>query len=177
MERIRVRFGRKEEVKFISHLDIVRFWERALIRAAMPLAHSQGFTPHPRISVAAPLAVGVTSEAELMDVWLNYWMPPQSFMMEVRSQLPQGFEILEAWGVGLSMPSVQSCVAFAEYRVEVEGGITRQDLQTCLRSLLQVSELPWHHSRGLYPKRPYFGNFATLKPSPYPSYSQEMLPW
>ena len=148
MERLRVRFGRKEEVKFISHLDIVRFWERALIRAAMPLAYSQGFTPHPRISVAAPLAVGVTSEAELMDVWLNCWMPPQSFMMGVKSQLPQGFEIFEVWQLGLSMPSVQSCIAFAEYNVVIEGDMTRHDLQSSLRSLLQASELPWHHFRG-----------------------------
>ncbi|PIW40369.1 MAG: hypothetical protein COW22_02130, partial [Chloroflexi bacterium CG15_BIG_FIL_POST_REV_8_21_14_020_46_15] len=78
MQRLRVRFGRGEEVKFIAHLDIVRFWERAFRRAEIPLAYSQGFTPHPRISLAAPLPVGVTSEFELMDVWLKQWMPPKS---------------------------------------------------------------------------------------------------
>ena len=148
MQRLRVEFGRKEEVKFISHLDIVRFWHRALRRAAIPLAYSQGFTPHPQISVAAPLAVGVTSEAELMDVWLNRWMPAQSFMMRTKSQLPPGFEIFEVWQVGLNLPSVQSCVAFAEYRVAIEENRMEQDLQASLRSLLQASELPWHHSRG-----------------------------
>ena len=148
MQRLRVKFGRREEVKFISHLDIVRFWHRALRRAAIPLAYSQGFTPHPQISVAAPLAVGVTSEAELMDVWLNRWMPPQSFMMRLKSQLPPGLEVFEVWQVGLNLPSVQSCVAFAEYRVEIGADRTKQDLQTSLRSLLQASELPWHHSRG-----------------------------
>jgi len=148
MQRLRLRFGRGDEVKFISHLDVVRFWERAFRRARIPLVYSQGFTPHPRISLAAPLAVGVTSEAELMDVWLSRWMPPQSLMMWVKSQLPCGFEIFDAWQVGLNIPSLQSCLAFAEYRVEVKSEKGRQDVEVSLHSLLQARELPWHHSRG-----------------------------
>jgi radical SAM-linked protein len=148
MQRLRLKFGRGEEVKFISHLDMMRFWERVLRRARIPLTYSQGFTPHPQISIAAPLPVGVTSEAELLDVWLNHWMPPQSLMMKVKTQLPQGFEIFDIWQVGLNMPSLQSSIAFAEYRVEVESEKTEQDIQISLHSLLQAKELPWHHSRG-----------------------------
>ncbi len=148
MQRLRLRFGRGDEVKFISHLDVVRFWERAFRRARIPLAYSQGFTPHPRISLAAPLAVGVTSEAELMDVWLSRWMPPQSLMMRLKSQLPCGFEIFDAWEVGLNIPSLQSCLAFAEYRVVLKSGKSEQDVEASLHSLLQARELPWHHSRG-----------------------------
>ena len=148
MQRLRLRFARGEDVKFISHLDTVRFWERAFRRAGMPLAYSQGFTAHPRISVAAPLAIGVSSEAELMDVWLNLWMPPQSFMMMTKIQLTRGFDILDAWEVGLNMPSLQSSLAFAEYRVVVEYEKTVQDVQNSIHSLLQARELRWQHSRG-----------------------------
>jgi radical SAM-linked protein len=148
MQRLRVKFGRGEEVKYISHLDVVRFWERAFRRAGIPLAYSQGFTAHPRISLAAPLAVGVTSEAELMDVWLNKWMPPQSFMMRVKSQLPRDFDIFDAWEVGLNVPALQSSLAFAEYCVEVGTGKSEPQVEASLRSLLQSKELPWHHSRG-----------------------------
>jgi radical SAM-linked protein len=148
MWRLRLRFGRGEEVKFISHLDIVRFWERAFRRAGIPLAYSQGFTPHPRLSVAAPLAVGVTSEAELMDIWLNRWMPPQSFMMMVKHQLPVGFDIFDAWEVGLNAPSLQCSLAFAEYRSEVRSERDGQWLRDSIHSLLQAKELPWHHYRG-----------------------------
>ena len=148
IQRLRVKFGRGEEVKFISHLDIMRFWERALRRARIPLSYSQGFSPHPHISIAAPLAVGVTSEAELMDVWLKYWMPPQSFMVRVKNHLPRGFEIFDVWEVGLNMPSLQSSVTFAEYYVDVESEEKVHDIQNSLRSLLQVRELPWHHLRG-----------------------------
>ena len=148
MQRLRLRFGRGEEVKFISHLDVVRFWERAFRRAQIPLAYSQGFTPHPRISVAAPLAVGVTSEAEFMDVWLNRWMPPESFTMRVKDQLPQGFDIFDVREMGLSIPSLQSCLAFAEYRVELRSEKTGQDVSASICSLLQAKEFPWHHARG-----------------------------
>ena len=70
MQRLRIRFSRGEELKFISHLDIIRLWERALRRARIGLAYSEGFSPHPRISLAAPLSLGITSDAELMDVVL-----------------------------------------------------------------------------------------------------------
>ena len=64
MQRLRIRFSRGEEIKYISHLDIMRMWERVLRRAELPLAYSEGFSHHPRISLAVPLAIGVTSDAE-----------------------------------------------------------------------------------------------------------------
>lgn len=147
MQRLRLRFGRGEEIKFISHLDVVRSWERILRRAKIPVAYSQGFTPRPRISVAAPLAIGVTSEAELLDVWLSRWMPPQTFMMGVKSQLPLGFDVFDVWEAGLNFPSLQASLGFAEYRVEVNKERLDQDVESSLHSLLQCKELPWHHVR------------------------------
>src|SRR3989304_4165372 len=108
MPRLRVRFGRGPEVKFISHLDVMRFWERAFRRARIPLAYSEGFNPHPRISLAVPLAVGVTSEAELMDVFVSRTVSPHWFTDAVRQQLPAGIEILGVQQVGLNLPSLQS---------------------------------------------------------------------
>src|SRR4030042_1136628 len=80
MQRLRLKFSRGQELKFLSHLDLMRLWERALRRAGLPLAYSEGFTPHPQIALAAPLLVGVTSDAELMDVSLSRWVSPQSFL-------------------------------------------------------------------------------------------------
>jgi radical SAM-linked protein len=148
MQRLRLRFWRGGEVKFISHLDVVRFWERAFRRAGIPLAYSQGFRPHPRIAVAAPLAVGVTSEAELMDVWLNRWVPPGSFVMKAKQQMSCGFRILEAYEVGLRGPSLQSSIAAAEYRVEVKSEKREEEMGDSLNRLLQVRQLRWQHSRG-----------------------------
>ena len=147
MQRLRLRFGRGEELKFLSHLDLMRLWERALRRAGLPLAYSEGFTPHPRIALAAPLSVGVTSEAELMDVFLSRWIAPDSFVAQAKKQLPQGLDLPEAWPVGLNIPSLQSQVRFAEYKVEVDTEQARQEVESAVRSLLSAEELPWHHFR------------------------------
>ncbi len=55
-QRLRVTFSRGDELRFITHLDVMRFWERALRRANLPVAYSEGFSPHAQISLAAPLA-------------------------------------------------------------------------------------------------------------------------
>lgn len=115
MQRLRLRFGRGAPVRFISHLDTLRCWERVFRRASIPLEYTQGFTPHPRMTVAAPLAVGVTSDAEVMDIWLRKWVPPQSVMMLVRRELPAGFTLYEAREVAEGAPALQACVKTARY--------------------------------------------------------------
>lgn len=147
MQRLRIRFCRGQEVKFISHLDILRLWQRALHRAEIPLAYSEGFSPHPRISLAAPLPIGVTSQAELMDILCTKWVSPHFFTAAVSQQLPPGIEILQVYPIALSLPSLQSQIRFAEYRVEVETEKEQKDIASALSSLLSLECLPWRHQR------------------------------
>jgi radical SAM-linked protein len=147
MQRLRLKFSRGEELKFLSHLDLMRLWERALRRAGLPLAYSEGFTPHPQIALAAPLSVGVTSQAELMDIFLSRWVSPQSFIAQVEKQLPKGIELLEVWPVGPRAPSLQSQIRFIEYKVEIETEQVREEVESALQSFLSAKELPWHHFR------------------------------
>lgn len=147
MQRLRVRFARHAEMSFISHLDMMRFWERALRRASLPLAYSQGFTPHPRLSMAAPLALGVTSEAELMDVHLARWVPAASFVQALRQQMPQGMEVLEAAPIPFTVPSLQSQVRFAEYRVVVDAAGGPGDVAAALTAFQDLKTLQWQHAR------------------------------
>lgn len=148
MQRLRLRFGRTEELKYISHPDVIRTWERSFRRVSIPLAYSQGFTPHPQISIASPLAIGMTSDVELMDIRLTTWMPPQSLTMKLAGQLPPGFQLLDTWIVGLNFPSLQSVLAFAEYIVIINTERNRQDVQDSIESLLRKKELTWFHHRG-----------------------------
>jgi radical SAM-linked protein len=147
MQRLRVKFSRGEEVKFISHLDIMRLWQRVFTRAGVPLAYSEGFNPHPRVSLAAPLALGVTSEAELMDVMLSREFSPHSFSLVVGRQLPCGIKILQVLNIPLTLPSLQSQVRFAEYRVVVETEKDREDIEDTIASTMVKKELPWQHQR------------------------------
>ncbi len=147
MQRLRVRFRRGQEVKFISHLDLMRLWTRALIRAGIALSYSEGFNPHPRLSLAAPLAIGITSDAELMDVFLSKWVSPHFFTATVSHQLPAGIEILQALPIGPNQPALQAQVRQAEYKVEVETDKEPKDVESALSSLLALEQLPWQHRR------------------------------
>jgi radical SAM-linked protein len=143
MQRLRVTFSRGEELKYISHLD----------RAAMPVAYSESFNPQPKISLAAPLQIGMTGEAELMDVFLERRLLPYYFLGGVGAQLPPGASIKEVREVGLRLPSLQSQVRFAEYRVEVATGTVGVEVESSLHSLLAKETLPWQHMRDTGPRR------------------------
>lgn len=147
MQRLRVRFSRGDEVKYISHLDIMRLWERALRRAGIPLAYTEGFSPHPRLSLAAPLVVGVTSQAELMDIFSTKPVSPHWFSGAVSQQLPPGIEILEVYQMAPDMPSLQSQVGYAEYTVEMATEKKRDNILLAIDSLLSAKSLPWQHQR------------------------------
>ncbi len=152
MQRLRIRFCRGEEVKFISHLDIMRLWQRALHRAGISLVYSEGFSPHPRISLAAPLPIGVTSEAELMDIFCSKWGSPQYFTQVVSQQLPPGIEILQVYPIALNLPSLQSQVRYAEYKVKIEAEKDQKDIESAVTSLLSADHLPWQHQRDTGPR-------------------------
>jgi radical SAM-linked protein len=153
MQRLRIRFSRGEEIKFISHLDIMRLWQRALVRAGIAVAHSEGFNPHPRLSLAAPLALGVTSEAELMDIVLERWSSPHNFSDAVNRQLPPGIRVLQVYNIAPNLPSLQSQVRFAEYRVAPDGAAAPEDTAMAIEQLLAKTELPWEHQRDTGPRR------------------------
>jgi len=147
MQRLRIRFCRGQEVKFISHLDTLRLWQRALHRAEIPLAYSEGFSPHPRISLAAPLPTGITSEVELMDILCTKRVSPHYFITAVSQQLPPGIEILQVYQAALTLPSLQSQVRHAEYRVEVETEKGKKDIEAAIAELLSTEHLPWQQQR------------------------------
>jgi radical SAM-linked protein len=147
MQRLRITFSRGDEVKYLSHLDLMRLWERALRRAGIPLAYSQGFSPHPRISIAAPLPIGVTSDGELMDILLQKKTSPYFFIKMVGEQLPHGIDIAGVAQVALPLPSLQSQVRQAEYLVELATDKWEQEVEQALRSFMAKKQLPWQHRR------------------------------
>jgi radical SAM-linked protein len=151
MQRLRIKFRRGEEIKFISHLDIIRLWQRAFNRAGIEIAYSTGFTPHPRISLAAPLPLGVTSEAELMDIVINKGVAPQFFVSALNQQLPPGLQVDKVFPISADLPSLQSQISQAEYKVDLEIATGPADIQTALNNLLALEHLPWEHQRDTGP--------------------------
>ncbi|MBI3973404.1 MAG: DUF2344 domain-containing protein [Chloroflexi bacterium] len=117
MQRVRLTFAKNAPIRFISHLDVVRLWERTFRRARLPLAYTLGFTPHPRLAFAAPLALGATGGAELVDVYLAEHLDPAALAARLRECLPPGCEVIAAREVQLQGPALMALVRWAEYRV------------------------------------------------------------
>lgn len=152
MQRLRLSFSRGKEIKYISHLDLMRLWERAFRRAEIPLAYSEGFSPHAKLSIAAPLPIGVTSTAELMDIILQMPISPYLLMQKVSQVLPCGIEILEVRQVPCGDPSLQSQIRYAEYHVEVESHESFEEMHSLITALIQLESLPWQHMRDTGPR-------------------------
>ncbi len=119
MPRFRVHFAKGDGVKFISHLDMIKTFERAIRRGRIPIAFSEGFNPHPKLSFASALRVGVTSEAEYMDVELTQAMEPLVLGATLGRALPPGFPVLAVREVPLSAPAAMAIAAIARYRLNL----------------------------------------------------------
>ena len=153
MQRLRITFCRGDEVKYISHLDVMRLWERALRRASIPVAYSQGFSPHPKLSIAAPLPIGVTGDGELMDIAMRRRVSPYHFSKVVAAQLPRGIGLSKVEQIALGQPSLQSQVRQAEYYVELEPEKSYDDVEVALRTLMGKDHVPWQHQRDTETRR------------------------
>ncbi len=153
-QRLRVTFAKGEEVKYISHLDLMRLWERALRRASVPLAYSLGYNPRPKISIAFPLAVGVTGQEELMDVTLERPLAPRDFALAVGRQLPAGVTITQVEEVYPTLPALQTQVQAAEYLATVDADHTVQEIEARLDAFLRSASLPRQRRNKDYDLRP-----------------------
>lgn len=116
MYRLRIKYHKEHHLRFIAHLEMLRLMERVFRRMDLPLHYTQGFNPHPRISFASPLSVGVESVAELLDVELIEKMPVEEVLKRGHNALPRGLTFESAKYVE-DKRSLMSLVTWAEYTV------------------------------------------------------------
>ena len=96
MQRVRVRYAKRGRLRFTSHRDFARAFERAVVRARIPMAYSSGFNPHPRISYAGASPTGAASEAEYLELALAREVDPVEIVEALGEALPSGLDVLEA---------------------------------------------------------------------------------
>lgn len=118
--RAMIRFGKQPRLRFISHLDLQRFFQRALNRTGLPVAYTQGFNPHPVMSFASALALGWTSEYEILDFKLSVPMGRQRTEEAVRAALPVDLPVLEVRMVDDRHPAPMAMVCAADYAIALE---------------------------------------------------------
>jgi radical SAM-linked protein len=147
VQRLRLRFSKHGPAQYISHLDLARTLERALNRAHLPMAFSQGFNRRPRISLAAALPLGYTSEAELADVWLVETFDPSNFMERLAVKMAPGIDLLGVDQVSLSDPSLQQQVRASNYEVRFLDPHSVDFLHQQISHVLDSVSIPWERKR------------------------------
>lgn len=152
--RYRITFAKTPHIRFISHLDLYHAWERTLRRASVPVLHSQGFNPRPKIDLGSALPLGYTSEYDIADLWLGEEMPDEELLHSLQSAAPPGLQLIEVSKVSEKLPSLQSQTIAAEYEVLFNEPVEFEVLNQKVRSLLDAETLPRERRGKPYDLRP-----------------------
>lgn len=146
--RLRLRYTKLGKVRFTSHRDVARIWERALRKAGLPVALTTGFSPRPRISFGLALPTGAESVAELLDVELAAGVDVDvaDVPMRLTTALPPGFEVTAVEVLGERGPSLQEDVAATRWELSL-CGIDREHVERAVRRVLDAAELPLERER------------------------------
>ena len=119
--RFRLRFSKRGKVRFTSHRDVARIWERALRRADLPVAYTEGFSPRPKLHFGLALSTGHESLAEYLDVDLRDEVEAHTLPVLLNPELPTGIEVVAAAPVAPGTPSLQEDVTSCSWRIEALG--------------------------------------------------------
>lgn len=139
----RMMYAKEGPARYISHLDLLRTFERAARRAGLPIAFTGGFNPHPKIAFAAPLAVGTAGEAEYADLELVREVPVSSLRRDLSRTLPEGLRLIEVRRIGERAPALMSMVRRATYRGEarLKSMVSQGVLDRAIEAFLARSEI------------------------------------
>ena len=137
--KVRIRFSKHGDLRLLSHHDLMRGFERALRRAALPVVLSQGFTPRPKMSIAQALALGIEGRREVLDLELTEPLEAEDIRMRLAAVLPPGLDLVEAELV----PAGKTAQAVSLwYHIEVPE--TRREAAAAeLDALLQATQRPY----------------------------------
>src|SRR5512143_2989579 len=113
--RIRVTFAKTSNMRYTGHLDLHRAWERLIRRAHLPLAYTQGFSPHPRINLASALPLGFTGEAEVVDIWMEQDLPLDKITTTLCQAAPPGMRIERVETIDERSPTLQTMLEASEF--------------------------------------------------------------
>lgn len=140
--KLRLVFSKLGPIKFISHLDTIRLFQRAFSRAQIPLAYSKGYNPHPKMSIAIPLSLGMESEAEVLDLDLVEDYDPDLLRARVNACLPKGLEV-KSVKTDFDPTSVFSQVEEMDYSLVFPGDfdISREAILEGLEGIKEAQEV------------------------------------
>ena len=133
VQRLRIRYAKRGRLRFTSHRDFSRAFERAVFRARIPMAYSSGFNPHPRISYAGAAPTGSASEAEYLEIALAQKADPAAVQAALEDALPDGLDVLEV--VESRGGALADRLEASHWRLSVPGVTPRQAAEAVARFL------------------------------------------
>ncbi|MGH3928582.1 MAG: TIGR03936 family radical SAM-associated protein [Pseudonocardiaceae bacterium] len=136
--KVRLRYAKRGNLRFTSHRDVARAFERALRRAGLPMAYSQGYNPHPKVSWVGAAPTGTASEAEYVEIALVAPVEPDVVRAELDAALPEGLAVLE--GVLAGAGGLAERIEASRWRIEIPGLDTEQ-LRRAASALLAAPEV------------------------------------
>lgn len=120
--KIRIKFRKWGSMKFIGHLDMMRYFQKAIRRANIDICYSEGFSPHQIMSFAAPLGVGITSDGEYFDIEVNSSFSTEEAMKRLNAAMVEGVEVTGYVRLPDNAKTSMAIVAAADYRLSVKEG-------------------------------------------------------
>jgi len=136
--RLRMRFSKTGRIRYLSHLELINLFTRAVQRAGVQILYSQGFHPHPRFSFATATSVGVESQAEYLDLFVGD-IGADEALQRLNQVLPAGMSILEATEVDLKAPSLSPLIEATRYRVTLPDCDPETLRNQCVQFMAQSS--------------------------------------
>jgi len=138
---LRVKFNKKNYLKYIGHLDLMRLFHRSFSRANISVKYSEGFNPHPKFSIASPLSLGIESEEEYMDIEMEY-MEVDEFIEKINKVLPDDVQILDARFLKKE-ESIASLIAWALYEMkfDINNNFSKDTIEQTLNDWVLKEEI------------------------------------
>ena len=154
MPRIRIHHTKNAQLQYTGTLDIQKIWERTLRRALLPIEYSQGFHPQPKIQLACPLPLGMTSRAEYVDFWLEQYYEPADLQNRIEQVNHPGIDILNLTYVAENEPSLQSRLHSTETIVMLPAGMDVERIKAKLAEVMAASSIMLERRGKQYDLRP-----------------------
>jgi radical SAM-linked protein len=166
MQRIRIFYKKGPELQYTGNLDMHKVWERTFRRAKLPLAYSQGFHPQPKIQQAAPLPLGFTSNAEIVDIWLDTDDPLDVITRKLTETIQPGLTINQVQSIELFSEALPNLVHATTYMVEFDDD-PGADFKARLNELLAKTSIERERRGKKYDLRPLVERLEVVKPAPF----------
>ena len=167
MERIRITYEKTGAMRYTSHLDLQKVWIRALLRAKLPLAYTQGFHPTPKVAYAWPLPLGWGTKGELMDIWLDdpdgKEVNGAKFIEKVNNSMPAGLRILAIEKLPYSDPALTIIIQSAVYQIIFPDLEDDNELRNKMDTLMAQETIERERRGKIYDMKPLIESWSCGK--------------